>query len=264
MVSYSKRSEIMRKRLSIVVSVFLLLAVAVSVFAQNPTVYITKTGAKYHTGTCRYLSKSKIPISLSDAAARGYTPCSVCRPPVPSSQSAAPPTTPNPEPSPAPAAASAAQLYRVNAVGLSSYRYADLGRLLPAKVAEHVDGDTVKVAIQNPPEGLKGFETIRLLGVDTPETVHPQKPVERFGKEASEFTRNRLLGKQVLLAFDWDLWDKYNRLLAYIYLPDGSCHNADIVREGYGHAYTEFPFQFLEEFRLIEQYARENKKGLWQ
>jgi endonuclease YncB( thermonuclease family) len=91
----------------------------------------------------------------------------------------------------------------VNGVGLSSYRYADLGRLLPAKVVEHVDGDTVKVAIPNPPEGLKVFETIRMIGVDTPETVHPQKPVERFGKEASEFTRNRLLGKQVLLAFDW-------------------------------------------------------------
>ena len=85
-----------------------------------------------------------------------------------------------------------------------------------------------------------------MIGVDTPETVHPQQQVEYFGKEASKYTKTRLLGKIVYLAFDWNLLDKYNRLLAYIYLPDGSCHNADIISEGYGHAYTQFPFQFLE------------------
>lgn len=136
-------------------------------------------------------------------------------------------------------------------------------KLLPVKVVENVDGDTVKVSIYAPPAGLMELETIRMIGVDTPETVHPQKPVERFGKEASDFTKNQLLGKTVFLAFDWDLRDKYGRLLAYIYLPDGACHNAELIRAGYAHAYTEYAFQFVEEFRDLERYARENQKGLW-
>jgi micrococcal nuclease len=105
-------------------------------------------------------------------------------------------------------------------------------------------------------------ETIRMLGVDTPETVHPSRAPERFGKEASLFTRTRLLGKSVSLAFDWDLRDHYGRLLAYIY-TNGSCFNADIIREGYGHAYTSYPFQFMDEFRRLEQEARNGKRGLW-
>ena len=230
--------------------------------AQDPTVYITRTGSKYHLDGCRYLRQSKIPIALSAAIARGYGPCSVCRPPTSASQSA-------PSPAPRPPATqqapqqTAAQLYRVNVARLSSYRYADLGQMVPAKVVGHVDGDTVKVLIAAPPPGLAAAETIRFLGVDTPETVHPSKPVERFGKEASEFTRSRLLGQDVLLAFDWDLRDRYGRLLAYVYLPDGTCHNASLIQDGYGHAYTEFPFQFLEEFRGLEVAARNENRGLW-
>ncbi len=147
---------------------------------------------------------------------------------------------------------------------LASYKDADISKMVQAEVVKHVDGDTVHVEISNPPSELQGYEKIRMIGVDTPETVHPNKQVEYFGKEASNFTKNRLLDKTVYLAFDWNLQDKYNRLLAYIYLPDGSCHNADIIRDGYGHAYTRFPFQFLEEFRALERYARENNRGLWE
>jgi micrococcal nuclease len=158
-----------------------------------------------------------------------------------------------------------------------------------AEVSGHVDGDTVRVRIENPPPGLSALETVRLLGVDTPETVHPSRPVEAFGKEASDFTRNRLLGKTVYLAFDWDLRDHYGRLLVYIYTAGGpdnsssagnslaesrltensgpagrvSCHNADLIREGYAHAYTRYAFQFMEEFRALEQEARREKRGLW-
>lgn len=147
---------------------------------------------------------------------------------------------------------------------LASYKDADISKMVQAEVVKHVDGDTVHVEISNPPSELQGYEKIRMIGVDTPETVHPNKQVEYFGKEASNFTKNRLLHKTVYLAFDCNLQDKYNRLLAYIYLPDGSCHNADIIRDGYGHAYTRFPFQFLEEFRALERYARENNRGLWE
>jgi micrococcal nuclease len=126
-----------------------------------------------------------------------------------------------------------------------------------------VDGDTVRVRIASPPEGLNVVETIRLLGVDTPETVHPNRPVEAFGREASDFTKSRLLGKRVYLAFDWDLRDRYGRLLAYIYTSDRGCFNAELIREGYGHAYTRYPFQFMEEFRALETEARRTKRGLW-
>ena len=135
--------------------------------------------------------------------------------------------------------------------------------MVPATVVRHVDGDTVHVAIEDPPLELQAVERIRMPGVDTPETVHPSRPVEHFGEEASEFTKSRMFGQPVPLAFDWDLRDRYGRLLSYIYLPDGSCQNADLIREGYGHAYTRFPFQFLEEFRVLERKARESGRGLW-
>jgi micrococcal nuclease len=121
------------------------------------------------------------------------------------------------------------------------------------------------VSIESPPPELGEAETIRLIGVDTPETVHPSRPVQFFGKEASDYTKSCLLGKTVYLAFDWDLRDHYGRLLAYIYLDSGEtdCFNAALVREGYAHAYTRFAFQFIEEFRALEREARTEKRGLW-
>ena len=80
---------------------------------------------------------------------------------------------------------------------------------------------------------------------------------------SSAFTRDHLLNQPVFLAFDWQLRDRYDRLLAYVYLIDGSCFNAVLVRDGYAHAYTRFPFQFLEEFRSLERSAREQGAGLW-
>jgi micrococcal nuclease len=120
-----------------------------------------------------------------------------------------------------------------------------------------IDGDTIIVNI----DGKE--ERVRLIGVDTPETVHPNKPVEYFGKEASEFTKRMVEGKKVRLEYDWQRRDKYGRLLAYIYLEDGTFLNAEIIKQGYGFAYTRFPFKYLEEFRQYEREARENGRGLW-
>ena len=120
-----------------------------------------------------------------------------------------------------------------------------------------VDGDTIVVQIGNKQE------KVRLLGVDTPETVHPRKPVERFGKEASEFTKKMVEGRSVRIEHDWQLRDKYHRMLAYVYLDDGTMLNAEIIRQGYGFAYVKYPFKFLQEFREYEREAREAKKGLW-
>jgi micrococcal nuclease len=67
----------------------------------------------------------------------------------------------------------------------------------------------------------------------------------------------------VFLAFDWDLRDRYGRLLAYIYTEPGVCFNATLISEGFGHAYLQYPFQFMEEFEALEREARQQKRGLW-
>jgi micrococcal nuclease len=221
--------------------------------AEELIVYVTNTGKRYHLESCKSLSRSKIPLSLGDAAGSGYEACAVCKPPV--LENAAPSSINGGDPG-------GTGLYRLNNPGLASVNQADLSRMIPAEVVGHVDGDTLQVRISNPPAGLNAVETIRMIGVDTPETVHPRREVEYFGREASEFTR-RLLGKPVLLAFDWDLRDRYGRLLAYIYTPSGNCHNAALILEGYAHAYTRYSFQFLDEFRSLEQQARQTNQGLW-
>ena len=128
---------------------------------------------------------------------------------------------------------------------------------LSATCIRAVDGDTIIVNIA----GVK--ERVRLIGVDTPETKHPRKPVQYFGKEASMFTANMVEGKKVRLEFDQNQRDKYKRLLAYVYLEDGTFLNAEIVKQGYGHAYTKFPFKYLNEFRQHEREARIRRRGLW-
>jgi micrococcal nuclease len=120
-----------------------------------------------------------------------------------------------------------------------------------------VDGDTIIVNI----DGRK--ERVRLIGVDTPETKHPNKPVEYFGREASAFTTHMVEGKKVNLEYDWQRRDKYGRLLAYVYLEDGTFLNAEIIKQGFGFAYTRFPFKYLDEFRRYEREARKAYKGLW-
>ena len=121
-------------------------------------------------------------------------------------------------------------------------------------VTRVIDGDTLVV---------QGVGTVRLIGVDTPETVDPRRPVQYFGKEAFEFTRRMAQGKVVRLEFDVDRKDRYGRTLAYVYLPDATFLNAKIVKQGYGHAYTQFPFRHLDQFRAYEREAHDAGRGLW-
>ena len=107
---------------------------------------------------------------------------------------------------------------------------------------------------------------VRLIGIDTPETVDPRKPVQAYGKEASNFLANLLKGEEVYIEYDGEKseLDKYGRLLVYLYrVPDGLFVNLEIVRQGYGHAYTKYPFKYMELFCAYEKRARENEKGLW-
>ena len=121
-------------------------------------------------------------------------------------------------------------------------------------VTRVIDGDTLVV---------QGVGMVRLIGVDTPETVDPRRPVQFFGKEASEFMRRVAQGKVVRLEFDAERKDRYGRTLAYVYLPDATFLNAEIVKQGYGHAYTVFPFRHRDQFRGDERVAREAERGLW-
>lgn len=121
-------------------------------------------------------------------------------------------------------------------------------------VTKVIDGDTLHIT---------GLGKVRLIGVDTPETVHPKKPVQYFGKEASNYLKSIALGKKVRLEYDQQKIDKYGRALAYVYLEDGTLLNANIIKNGFGHAYTRFPFKKMEEFRAHEREARLGNKGLW-
>ena len=128
-----------------------------------------------------------------------------------------------------------------------------------ALVLRAVDGDTLEVAI------ARRTEKVRLIGVDTPESVHPNKPVEYFGKESSAFLRRLASGRRVTLRDDPEARnrDRYGRLLRYVYLEDGTLVNAEIIRQGYGHAYVKYPFSRMEEFRGYERQARRRGLGLW-
>ena len=127
-----------------------------------------------------------------------------------------------------------------------------------ALVSDVVDGDTIHVG-----RGWR-HSTVRLIGVDTPETGHPEKPIEYFGPEASEFTRRSLQGKWVHLEFEpLDRIDRYGRLLAYVFMEDGTFFNRELVRKGYARAYTRFDFRYKRDFLQAQQEARQARKGLW-
>jgi micrococcal nuclease len=126
-------------------------------------------------------------------------------------------------------------------------------------VTKAVDGDTLNVQMGDQKE------TVRLLGIDTPETHDPRKPVQCFGEVAAAHTKALVEGKDVRLEpdpTDSDR-DKYHRLLRYVYLPDGTLVNAELIKDGYAFAYTIFPLIKLDEFRALEADARAGNRGLW-
>lgn len=129
-----------------------------------------------------------------------------------------------------------------------------------AKVTKVVDGDTIEVLVKGK------TEMIRLIGVDTPETVDPRKPVQCFGKEASAHTKAQLLGKNVGLEADSTQGerDKYQRLLRYIFLEDGINFNKQLIYEGYAYEYTyAAAYKYQAEFKQAQIDAQKNKRGFW-
>jgi len=135
-------------------------------------------------------------------------------------------------------------------------------------VSKAIDGDTIE---------LSTGEHVRLIGIDTPESRYNNKlardskrsrkdilSILKMGKEASEFTRRLVEGKKVRLEFDVEKYDKYKRVLAYVYLEDGTFVNARIMEEGYAQSLTIPPdVKYADMFLKLEREAREKKKGLW-
>jgi micrococcal nuclease len=127
-----------------------------------------------------------------------------------------------------------------------------------ATIVEAVDGDTVVAQFI---DGRR--EIVRLLGVDTPETRHPDKPVECFGPEASAYTETRLLGRRVKLERDAELRDIYGRMLAYVYV-DGVRVNDELVRAGYARFLVIAPNgEHARALLAAELEARSARRGLW-
>ena len=143
-----------------------------------------------------------------------------------------------------------------------AYNYDDI------LVARVVDGDTLK---------LENGQRVRLIGIDTPEVFESVKlyrdsqksgqdikTIQALGKRSSKFTRDLVEGKRVRLEFDVEKQDKYKRLLAYVYLKDGTFVNAEIVKQGYASLMTYPPnIKYVDTFKKLYQEARENNRGLW-
>jgi micrococcal nuclease len=128
----------------------------------------------------------------------------------------------------------------------------------PYRVVDVLDGDTVLVTR----EGARP-ETVRILGVDTPETHHPTKPVQCFGPEASAYTTRRLLGRPVQLEDDVETEDIYGRRLAYVYL-DGARFDDELLRRGYARLLVIEPNVAHARAMLdAELDARRGRRGLW-
>ena len=147
-------------------------------------------------------------------------------------------------------------------VGIFSFAVTSVYAEQVFKVLNVIDGDTIQVDVR----GNK--EVVRLLGIDTPESVDPRKSVQCFAKEAANKMKSFVQGKSVILVDEKITQgnrDKYNRLLRYVYLPDSvrTFVNGEMVKQGYAFSYKQYPTKMLNKFNNFEEYAREHNFGLW-
>ncbi|MCK5617170.1 thermonuclease family protein [Candidatus Pacearchaeota archaeon] len=131
-----------------------------------------------------------------------------------------------------------------------------------AHVVRVIDGDTIEVKLVDTPEAL---EVLRLIGVDTPETVHPSMPVQFFGLEATRYTKQLCFGRSVRLHLQKNgpRRGKYGRLLVYVELDGGKILNEKIIENGYGYSYTKYPHEYTDKYNALQLEAKTTKRGLW-
>ena len=122
-----------------------------------------------------------------------------------------------------------------------------------------IDGDTISVRLDG------DRDTVRVTGVDTPETKHPTRGAEPYGPEAADYTTARITGATVLLDLDpaGDAQDTDGRILRYVMLPTGEHVNATLIRDGYARATGTFPCSRQRECLQLEAQARQARRGLW-
>ena len=132
-------------------------------------------------------------------------------------------------------------------------------KAVTAPVVDIVDGDTIEVELDGE------VEDVRYIGVDTPESVAPDQPVECFGPDASELNARLVEGETVRLTFDDELRDDYGRLLAYVHVVHhGPFVNAELLRRGHARTLTIAPNdRFADLFDRLEQAAANAGRGLW-
>jgi micrococcal nuclease len=123
------------------------------------------------------------------------------------------------------------------------------------QVGRVVDGDTLL---------LSNGARVRLIGADTPETVKPNHPVEPWGKEATQFTREFVAGGEVRLEFDREEKDKYGRFLAYVWVDDRML-NEELIRAGLARAEPQYRYAaaMKRRFMRAEAEARKAGHGIW-
>jgi micrococcal nuclease len=139
------------------------------------------------------------------------------------------------------------------------------------KVNKVIDGDTISVIKLRDNSNLNQEDRqeiikVRLLGINTPETVDPRREVECFGLEASNNMKLLANDTNVILETDvsQDTYDKYGRLLAYVFLESGEMLNEIQIKNGYAYEYTyDKPYKYQSSFKLLQSYAKDNKLGLW-
>ncbi|OAS19727.1 thermonuclease family protein [Paenibacillus oryzisoli] len=136
------------------------------------------------------------------------------------------------------------------------------GKRIAAKVVRVVDGDTMKVSFAD--GGKVKEETIRLLLVDTPESVDPEKPVQPFALDASNYAKTMLTGKDVQLELDVSERDKYGRLLCYLYIGD-HMFNELLLENGYARVAYIYPpnVKYVDQFRAIQKAAQQKGVNIW-
>lgn len=126
---------------------------------------------------------------------------------------------------------------------------------VPVPVLWALDGDTLL---------LQSGGRVRLIGVDTPETKHPDRPPEPWGAQAAAYTQSLVERRDVILEYDRERLDAYRRVLAYVWV-DGRMLNQELIEQGYGRAVTGFSFRSDRQrlFREAERRAREAQRGIW-
>jgi micrococcal nuclease len=129
------------------------------------------------------------------------------------------------------------------------------------RVSRVIDGDTVEVDL---PDRGSARTRVRLIGVDAPETVHPDRPPGYFGRRASRYLRELLSGREVRLELDrCQLRDRHGRLLAYLALPDGTDVSERLIATGHGYAYPVYRHPRLSRYRQVQKEAMAAGAGLW-